>query len=150
MKPIKLVEKNKNILVDEINAVKGKNQANCLTFIKLLEIAQHAENRMTQLNIPVCKRAGAKFYYRPDGPWAKFYKFPQGATDARIIRKSAGWYLEKTNRVHVFPLQRALMDLTITEEQRDIALEKFCRSFIIKRKPAQVTTISGGDNNECK
>jgi predicted kinase len=34
------------------------------------------------------------------------------------------------------------MDLTITEEQHDITVEKLCRSFIIKRKPAEVTTMN--------
>lgn len=148
MKTIKLEESNKNIIVDAINDVEGKSKINCLSFNTLLELAKHAEKEMQHLQIPIIKRAGAEFYFCPAGPWANSYKYGQGATDALIVRKSTAWYIAKIERIKVFPRSSESRHLIITVEQKNIAVEKFCRSFITKFEPATMTATAKGDSNE--
>lgn len=138
MKHIKIEATNRNIIIDAINLAEGKSRVNCLSFTTLLELAATAENKLEHLEIPIKKRAGAQFYYCPEGPWAKSYGYKQGATDVVIIRKTTGWYLEIVRRVEVYPQENSRRNLIISEEQRNVAVEKLCNTFITKRKPVAV------------
>jgi len=88
-----------------------------------------AEKKLEELLIPKKYRVGAEFYYCPSGPWAKSYKYGQGATSLRIVRLSKFWAIKSIERRMVYPLQKEMKRLSLNEHQRNIALTKFCSRF---------------------
>lgn len=63
------------------------------------------------------------------------YKYPQGATSVSIIRKSTGWFIKNIERISVYPKQKEVMSLKLSEMQKDIAIKRLCSSFTIMAKP---------------
>lgn len=135
MKQIKIVDQNQSAISAAINSVEGKSSVNLLSYNKLIDLAQHAERRFEDLGIPIKYRSGAEFNYHPAGPWANCYTYGQGATRVRIIRKSTGWFIKEIERIKVYPNTNESMDLMLTEEQKNIAVTQFCRSFKTLCKP---------------
>lgn len=130
MKQLKIEEKNSEAINGTIKQVEGKSIVNCLSVRKILALANEAEERLEELGIPQKCRVGVQLYSCPAGPDSKSYQYAQGATDVKIIRKSSGWYIEAISRTNVYPKKKESLDLLLTEEQRDIAVRKFCSSFI--------------------
>jgi hypothetical protein len=129
MKEIKVVEKNRGIINAALYEIEGKGTVNLLSFQTIEELTQFAERRLEKLSIPIKDRLGAEFYYQPAGPAAKAYKFGQGATSAKIVRKSNGWTLVSVSRIKVYPRQGEHRCLWLTVKQKVIAVSKFCQSF---------------------
>ena len=132
MKAVKIDEKNQNEIAGLLEEVEGKSWVNCSSMNDLLALARRAENRLSNLEIPKKERSGAEFYNSPGGPSAFSYGGSQGATAVRIVRKSSEWYLMEVARIQVFPRQYKKNILTITKQQRDIAVAKFCQGFEVK------------------
>lgn len=130
MKVLKFAEKNYSNIVKAVNAAEGKSTVNLLTIKMVEELVKQAENRLDKLEIPKKYRAGAEFYFCPSGPSANAYKYGQGATSIRISRKSSDWFIEDISRTTVYPKSPKLLLLKLTVDQKDIAVKRFCETFM--------------------
>ncbi len=136
MKPCKVAEKNREDIVAVIDEVEGNSSINLMSYTKVTEIAQYAEKKLEKLEVPIKERVGAEFYFCPQGPSAMSYKYGQGATDVRMIRKSTGWFVVEINRTKVYPKKKASNTLIVTAKQKEIAISKFCQKFVVAPNPA--------------
>ena len=129
MKQLRIEEKNRARIVELISEAEGNSTVNCLSMSTIEEVAHEAECRLQYLGIPKNLRKDAKFTYIPSGPTAKSYGFQQGATALHILRSPNGWQIEKIERTKVYPQKNETMQLSVTEAQREIAVNVLCKSF---------------------
>jgi len=129
MASIKIVESNLQDLLGEILRVEGKSKVNKMSFVELIELAKYGEDKLDNLSIPVKYRSGCKLEYSPSGPSSHSYKYGQGATFVMIVRKSSGWYLQTVERGKVYPKSQEKRILSLTSDQRDIAIRNFTKQF---------------------
>ncbi|MFA7281084.1 MAG: hypothetical protein WC100_13420 [Sterolibacterium sp.] len=121
---VKITQQNSKSLFQKLQEIQKSARVNVIDSESLVSFASEAEAKLAQLGIPKSYRLGATFLFRSSGPWAKAYKFGQGATMAELIRGGKDWYLKSVIRTRVYPLQRELRQLTLTLKQDAIAMEK--------------------------
>lgn len=120
MKPIKIVEKNREAIEAALAAVNGKACAFTITeFGQVQHIANNAETKLAYSGIAKARRRGAVAEFKPAGPVAKSYRFSSISTLIAIERRPSGWFLVGAKTAHVWPREATWMHIRITPEQRD-------------------------------
>jgi len=128
-KLVKVSEEQSLKIVAAIKEVEGKAEVNRMSFNKLIELTEFAEDLLDDLGIPLKSRVGSQFEYSPSGPYANAYKYAQGATKVKLLRKSSAWYLASVERGEVYPRAAEKNILKLTPVQRDIAITQFSKRF---------------------
>ena len=137
MKQIKITADSTPAITSLILAVEGlRTSVNCLSAAEVASIAAYAETSLTNLGIAKKDRAGATLFYVPAGPSASSYRYAQGATTLRIIRRAAGWYVTEIHRTEVYPKNPERRNLTLTEKQDVIAVAALRNRYTVTRPVA--------------
>lgn len=126
---MKLTEKNLEKLQQLLDQAQGKATARTLDAHDLLDLADRAEARLAELGLCVADRKGARVAYHMGLNLPNSYKFCPEYTTARIGRRATGWFLEYAKRTGGSNKQAERLDVTLTAEQRDRALEWFQQQF---------------------
>ena len=128
---IKIVEANRqkiNILLGEIN---GKSLAHTAHDKHVFELAELMEMRLDKFNIAKKDRAGAKASSMSGGTIPNAYKYSRIVTIFDIERGASDWFLVAANKTETWG--NADKDrLSLTPEQRDIAVSKFTAQFSVQ------------------
>jgi len=101
-----------------------------LTINKASEVqyaAAMAEERLS--GVAASRRAGAIVHYRPAGPGAISYKYAANSTAITLKRGRASWFLTGVSRDRVYPQQSELLEVHITEAQRDEIVANAVKGF---------------------
>lgn len=131
---VKISAENESAIREAIFCAEGNRlRVNAMSLAKVLECAKFAEAKLDSLGIKKKQRAGAEFLYRPCGPWAKSYKYGQGATSLLIERRSSHWFIAQIARIKVYPGQRECNSLSLTNDQDLAAVEFLREGYIVKK-----------------
>ena len=129
---IKIVEANRraiNVLLGEIN---GKSLAHTAHDKHVFELAELMEMRLDKFNIAKKDRAGAKASSMSGGNVPSAYKYSRIVNTYTISRGASDWFLIDARRDEVWG--NASKDhLSLTPDQRDIAVSKFTAQFSVQQ-----------------
>jgi hypothetical protein len=132
-KRLKISESNAEAINQRLNQIQGKATVKILKFQGVLSIAADAEMQLDNLGIAKKFRSGASYSYCPPGPWAKSYQYGQGATKISLIRGAKAWFLSAVVRTKVYPLQKGVEKLVLTENQDQIAVGNFRKGYAVSQ-----------------
>ena len=130
---LKIMHQNGATLTERLNRVQGKARVNLVDVDDLIGLADDAEDRLEELGIPKAKRPQATYTYRAEGPAAWSFKWGRGATIVTLLRRQSGWYLVDVARTKVYPRQKEVLRLELTQLQDRIALAKFRAAYAVAR-----------------
>ena len=116
---------NAPALADKFAQVNGKAESFTLQPSDALETASWAEARLEALGVPKSARAGVEVVRSSAGPTASAYKHGAIGTVYTLRRTSAGHYdLVSINRITVYPRQKGIKALRVSEAARDAICKK--------------------------
>ena len=116
---------NAPALADKFAQTNGKAESFTLPASDALETAAWAEARLEALGVPKSARAGVEVVRLSEGPTANAYKHGAIGTAYTLRRTSAGHYdLVYIRRVTVYPRQKAVQALRVSEAARDAIYKK--------------------------
>ena len=129
---VKITEANRraiNILLGEIN---GKSLAHTAHDKHIFELAQLMEMKLEKFGIAKKDRAGAKASGMSGGNVPNAYKYNRVVNTYTIERGASDWFLVAANKTETWG--NADKDrLSLTPEQRDIAVSKFTAQFFVQQ-----------------
>ena len=128
-KTIKLTEETAGQINAALDVAQKGTSVNRLDASDVSLIAKDAENWLASKGVAKSDRAGAIATYQPEGPWAKAYKYGQGATMLTLVRKTAGWYYSQAERVKVYPKAPAKLAVALTDGQKERTIARFVASL---------------------
>ena len=128
---VKITEANRqkiNILLGEIN---GKSLAHTAHDTHVFELAELMEIKLEKFSIAKKDRSGAKASSMSGGTIPNAYKYSRIVTIFDIERGASDWFLVAANKTETWG--NADKDrLSLTPEQRDIAVSKFTAQFSVQ------------------
>lgn len=127
---------DKDAVESALSAAQKRASVNCLTHAKIVQLAEEAEEELSEL-LPKASRVGARYFYRPAGPHSNSYRNKQGATSILLERASRGWRVSNVEREQLYPREPERARLTLTPEQRDKAVERFSEKISVHSKEAR-------------
>lgn len=122
---MKINMKNKDQIKAALNDSQGRRKSFVLDYDDLVTITERAEDKISEIGIPVNHRARAEVTFRMAGPSAKSYKYTATVTVVTLTRGSQEWFLTNITTSDVYPATREVCDLKLTEPQKLMAVEKF-------------------------
>mgnify|MGYP001046682676 CR=1 FL=1 len=129
MKPIKISSENRDQINAALLAVNGRAKSLTVSaWWQVEQVAEKAENALAIL--PKAERRGARAAYIPEGPKSA-YKYAATSTRLTIARKAGGWYLEKAERVDLWPRKPEMLKVIITPEQRNEICRQAVSDFVV-------------------
>lgn len=126
---MKINTNNTAKIIEVIDAVEGRSYVNCLTYTQVQTLTLNADEYLEGLSLPRQCWVGAKFYYRPAGPWAKSYSYAQGATSCTIERGSRDWFLVNVERTSVYPQASQRFECSLPHQTAEIAHRQLDKKF---------------------
>ena len=116
---------NYQAIGDKFDGINGKADSFTLRARDALESAAWAEDRLEALGVPKSARAGVEVVRSSAGPTANAYKHGAIGTAYTLRRTSAGHYdLVSIRRVTVYPRQKGIKTLRVSEAARDAIYKK--------------------------
>ena len=128
---VKIIEANRraiNVMLGEIN---GKSVSHTANDKHVFELAELMEMKLEKFGIAKKDRAGAKASGMSGGNVPNAYKYSRVVNTYTIERGASDWFLVAANKTETWG--NADKDrLSLTPEQRDIAVSKFTAQFSVQ------------------
>ncbi len=141
MKPIKITAKNFDKIEEALKAVNGRATSHAITTAHLIDcISEEAEKRLEDAGVPKAARAGCRLTHVPEGPWAKAYKYAARTTRVVLERRATGWFLVHIEQDEVYPREKQLFELCVTDEQRRIIAKAALNRFYLNGPAKQLAS----------
>lgn len=125
MKTIKVTKENAAAIEAALREANGKATAHTYTgYGQIAELAERAEENLLGL---VAKKdaVGAKLYATSGEKVASSYRSQRNGTTVTLERRSTGWHLMEAKAVALFQEGGKPGQLFLTEQQSDLAVERF-------------------------
>ena len=121
---IKIDSKNTSKITAALDAVQGKANARTLFAGSVSDLSDRAERQLERLNIPKKYREGARaIYFAADLPGA--YKYRAESTKIIVERGKASWYLVDVSRIAIYPKQKGVCQLQLTDQQLEVIMSSY-------------------------
>ena len=121
---IKIDSKNTDKIAAELDAVQGKANARILFAGAVSALANIAEEQLNRLDVAKKYRHGATVtYYEAGLPSA--YKYKAETTRLDIERGKSAWYLVDVSRITIYPRQKGVCRLQLTDQQLDLIMAEY-------------------------
>ena len=121
---IKIDSKNIDKITAELDAVQGKANARIVFPRAVLDLASNAEEQLDRLDIAKKYRQGASAVFFEAGlPSA--YKYRAETTRINIERGKSAWYLVDISRITIYPREKGVCRLQLTEQQLDLIMAEY-------------------------
>ena len=121
---IKIDGKNIDKITAELDAVQGKANARILFAGAVSALANIAEEQLDRLDIAKKYRQGATvIFYEAGLPSA--YKYRAETTRLDIERGKSAWYLVAVSRITIYPREKGVCRLQLTEQQLDLIMAEY-------------------------
>ena len=119
-------DKHAEAIQERLDDAQKRAQINIVRFYELGSLAKAAEKSLLEAGVLKKDSPGAQYVYLAGGP-DRAYKYKQGATLIVLRREQKGWILARVERVGVYPKQREMNDLILTDHQIQIAQERLVK-----------------------
>ena len=121
---IKIDSKNIDKITAALDEVQGKANARILFAGAVSALAHIAEEQLDRLDIPKKYRQGATvIFYEAGLPSA--YKYRAETTRLDIERGKSAWYLVGVSRITIYPREKGICRLQLTEQQLNIIMAEY-------------------------
>lgn len=129
---LKITPTNSKKIEAELASVNGKSTAHAYTTYSEIEnLAKIAE--ITTLEYLLKKDANGVIFTAESGKhMPNCYKGLRNTTIVSMTRSSSGWFITSISPSSQWPNQSGFQRLTLTKEQKDIAVSKFLSDFNVK------------------
>lgn len=100
---------------DGLERAVAEGNGNCSKFVfdthDIQIRAMRAERKLEKMGLPKTMRKGFELRIRPEGPWAKAYKYSPASRQVLLRRTAKGWMLVEITESRVHPQQNELFKL---------------------------------------
>lgn len=127
---IKLCTENEEQIEAAIRKAMGRALSFCHSYADVQELAEKANKRLDEFGLLVKDRCGIRAVGRLKGP-PNSYRYSAAASSIQISRGAKDWFLIDASRDVVYPKQKERLDLFVSEEQRDKAVQNLCKTLKI-------------------
>ena len=129
---IKIVEANRPKIYALLNEINGKSVSHTASAQNIFNLAELMEIQLMKLNIAKKDRSGALASAMSGGDVPNAYKYSRIVTIFDIERGASDWFLIAAHKTETW--NNARNDrLSLTPEQRDIAVSKFTAQFSVQQ-----------------
>lgn len=130
-KPIKVTEENAAAITAALKAENGKATGHTYTdYSSIAHIAAVAEKKLETLLGGKVNWTGAAVYDRSGDELPNAYKYKRICTAVKLLRKSAGWYLESAKAVDGYS-NMVKLRITLTKAQDELAVKRVRASYTV-------------------
>ena len=121
---IKIDSKNIDKITAALDDVQGKANTRILFAGAVSELANIAEEQLDHLDMPKKYRKGSTATYYVAG-LPSVYKYRAETTRLDIERGKSAWYLVDVSRITIYPREKGVCRLQLTEQQLDLIMAEY-------------------------
>ena len=121
---IKIEGKNVDKITAALDAAQGKASTRILFAGAVSALATIAEEQLDRLDIPKKYRQGATVIFFEAG-LPNAYKYRAETTRLDIERGKSAWYLVGVSRITIYPREKGVCRLQLTEQQLDLIMSEY-------------------------